>query len=123
MQRHEEWKVHAAKANDAEENAAQGKLQELKKELSKRMHLSIREVGKWLRSVIVGHDRYYGVPLNRRRLNAFRYHLLCHWWQTLRRRSQRCRITWERMTLFAKRWFPLQRIYHPYPNRRLRVIT
>jgi len=101
----------------------QRKLQELKKELSKRMHLSIREVGKWLRSVIVGHDRYYGVPLNRRRLNAFRYHLLCHWWQTLRRRSQRCRITWERMTLFAKRWFPLQRIYHPYPNRRLRVIT
>ena len=101
----------------------QRKLQELKEELRKRMHWSILEVGKWLRSVLSGHDRYYGVPGNRRKLTAFRHHLLCHWWHTIRRRSQRRRITWKRMTLMAKRWFPLPRIYHPYPGERLRVTT
>ena len=101
----------------------QRKLQELKRDLRKRMHWSILEVGKWLRSVLSGHDRYYGVPGNKRKLTAFRYHLLCHWWQTIRRRSQRQRITWKRMTLIADRWFPLPRIYHPYPDQRLRVTT
>lgn len=101
----------------------QRKLQELKEELRKRMHWSILEVGKWLRSVLSGHDRYYGVPGNSRKLSAFRYHLLCQWWHTIRRRSQRQRITWKRMTLMAKRWFPLPRIYHPYPGERLRVTT
>ena len=101
----------------------QRKLQELKQELRKRMHWSILEVGKWLRSVLSGHDRYYGVPGNRRKLTAFRHHLLCHWWQTIRRRSQRQRITWKRMTMIAERWFPLPRIYHTYPEQRLRVTT
>ena len=101
----------------------QRKLQELKQELRKRMHWSILEVGKWLRSVLLGHDRYYGVPGNSSKLSAFRYHLLCQWWHTIRRRSQKQRITWKRMNLLAKRWFPLPRIYHPYPEQRLRVTT
>ncbi len=101
----------------------QRKLEELKQELRKRMHWSISEVGKWLRTVLLGHDRYYGVPRNGRKLSAFRYHLLCHWWHTLRRRSQRQRITWERISRIAKLWFPPPRIYHPYPEERLRVTT
>ena len=101
----------------------QRKLQELKEDLRKRMHSPISEMGKWLRSVLVGHYRYYGVPLNRGKLSAFRYHLLCLWRNTLRRRSQRHRITWGRMNLFAERWFPPPRIYHPYPEQRLRVTT
>jgi group II intron reverse transcriptase/maturase len=101
----------------------QRKLVELKQELRKRMHTPITEVGKWLRSVLLGHYRYYGVPRNSRRLSAFRYHLLCYWKWTLRRRSQRQRTTWERMRLIAPRWLPLPRIYHPYPEERLRVTT
>ena len=101
----------------------QRKLVELKLELRKRMHTPISEVGKWLRSVLLGHYRYYGVPRNSRKLSAFRYHLLCYWKWTLRRRSQRQRTTWERMNLIATRWLPLPRIYHPYPEERLRVIT
>ncbi len=101
----------------------QRKLVELKQELRKRMHTPITEVGKWLRSVLLGHYRYYGVPRNSRRLSAFRYHLLSYWKWTLRRRSQRQRTTWERMNLIATRWLPLPRIYHPYPEERLRVIT
>jgi hypothetical protein len=101
----------------------QCKLKELKVELRKRMHWSIVEVGKWLRTVIVGHNRYYGVPGNSRKLSAFRHHLVCHWWQTLRRRSQRQRMTWERIDRIATRWLPPPRIYHPYPTERLRVNT
>jgi len=101
----------------------QRKLVELKQELRKRMHTPITEVGKWLRSVLLGHYRYYGVPRNSRRLSAFRYHLLCYWKWTIRRRSQRQRTTWKRMSLIATRWLPLPRIYHPYPEERLRVIT
>lgn len=101
----------------------QRKLAELKQELRKRMHTPITEVGKWLRSVLLGHYRYYGVPCNSRRLSAFRYHLLCYWKWTLRRRSQRQRTSWERMSLIATRWLPPPRIYHPYPEERLRVTT
>ncbi|MFA7060243.1 MAG: reverse transcriptase domain-containing protein [Pedobacter sp.] len=101
----------------------QRKLQELKEELRKRMHWAIPEAGKWLKSVLLGHYRYYGVPNNTRKLSAFRYHLRCLWALVLRRRSQRSRMTWDRMEKLAMRWLPLPRIYHPYPTERLRVTT
>jgi len=99
------------------------KLMELKKELRKRMHASITDVGKWLKSVLTGHYRYYGVPCNSHTMSAFREHLLCYWYWIIRRRSQRQRTTWERMKLIATRWLPRPHIYHPYPNQRLRVTT
>src|SRR6266542_2031373 len=40
----------------------QAKLSEVKAELRRRMHRPIREQGAWLRSVVGGHVRYYGVP-------------------------------------------------------------
>jgi len=101
----------------------QRKLQELKVELRKRMHWAIPEVGKWLKVVLQGHYRYYGVPNNTRKLSAFRYRLRCLWGQVLRRRSQRSRMTWDRIEQIALRWLPLPRIYHPYPSERLRVTT
>jgi len=101
----------------------QRKLQELKEELRKRMHWSIPEVGKWLRVVLQGHYRYYGVPNNTRKLSAFRYHLRCYWGQVLRRRSQRQRMTWDRIERLALRWLPPPRIYHQYPEDCLRVNT
>ena len=101
----------------------QRKLKEVKAELRRRMHDPIPEVGNWLKSVIIGHNRYYGVPGNISALDAFRYHVTKHWYRTLRRRSQRTRLTWERMNRLIKRWIPHIRIYHPYPEQRLNVIT
>ena len=101
----------------------QRKMTELKKELRKRMHAPISEVGNWLKSVLAGHYRYYGVPSNSPSMSSFRYHLLRYWKWIIRRRSQRQRTTWERMKLIAARWLPLPHIYHPYPNQRLRVTT
>ena len=101
----------------------QRKLMELKKELRKRMHASISDVGKWLKSVLTGHYRYYGVPSNSPSMSSFRHQLLRYWKWIIRRRSQRQRTTWERMKLIAARWLPLPQTYHPYPGERLRVTT
>ena len=100
-----------------------GKLREIKQTLRKRMHWPIARLGAWLRSVLIGHYRYYGVPYNGPMLDAFRQKIIRLWCRTLRRRSQRHRLTWRRMFRLAMRWLPSPRILHPYPSRRLCVIT
>ena len=101
----------------------QAKLREIKGELRKRLHAPIPAVGQWLRSVVQGHFRYYAVPRNHRKLNAFKYQVYRLWLQALRRRSQRPRVTGERMNRLADQWLPAVRTHHPYPEQRLRVIT
>jgi RNA-directed DNA polymerase len=99
------------------------KLRELKEELRRRLHWPIPKVGKWLRVVVLGHFRYYGLPGNSRKLESFVYHLTRLWFKTLRRRSQRHMINWDGMNRLASRWIPLPRICHPYPNLSLYVTT
>lgn len=99
------------------------KLQAVKAELRRRMHRPIREQGAWLRSVVGGHVRYYGVPMNTRALCTFRFQVGWLWMRTLRRRGQRHRLTWTRMQWHINRWLPPARVCHPYPLRRLGVIT
>ena len=99
------------------------KLAELKKTMRERLHWSIPELGKWLKAVIVGHCRYYGVPWNGKSLTRFRSEIIRMWCRSLRRRSQKHRITWERMGRIAKRWLPSPFICHPYPLERIRVNT
>jgi RNA-directed DNA polymerase len=97
------------------------KLQDLKAELRRRMHQPIPVQGKWLRQVITGHFAYYAVPANGRALSAFRYHVTDLWRRTLRRRSQRNGLTWDRMTRLADDWLPQPRILHPWPQQRFAV--
>ncbi len=101
----------------------QAKLSEVKAELRRRLHAPIPEVGRWLRSVVEGHLRYYGVPMNGPALFTFCFQVGRLWYRTLRRRSQTARITWERMRRLIWRWLPPARITHPYPLRRLGVVT
>jgi len=98
----------------------QAKLHEVKTELRRRMHEPIPEQGRYLRSVLDGHFRYYGVPGNSSRLAAFRYHVVGLWRRALMRRSQRHRLTWDRMARYAG-WLPPPRIHHPWPDRRFDV--
>jgi RNA-directed DNA polymerase len=100
----------------------QAKLGEVKAELRRRMHRPIRETGAWLRSVVSGHFRYYGVPMNLPALRCFRFQVGGLWMRALRRRSQRRRLTWARMAQHITRWLPPARVCHPYPLRRLGVI-
>ena len=101
----------------------QAKLSEVKAELRRRLHAPIPVVGRWLRSVVEGHLRYFGVPTNGRALFTFCSQVGRLWYRTLRRRSQTARITWERMRRLIQRWLPPARITHPYPLRRLGVVT
>jgi len=99
------------------------KLLVVKREMARRMHHPIPEQGSWLASVLRGHYGYYAVPDNIEALRAFREALIRHWLKTLRRRSQKHRMSWERMGRLAERWLPLPRILHPWPEQRFAAIT
>jgi len=99
------------------------KLKEIKKILRIRLHWSIPDVGRWLKTVLNGHYRYYGVPWNSQSLSYFRSEITRMWLKSLRRRSQKHRMTWERMGRLIKRWLPIPFICHPYPLQRMRVTT
>jgi len=101
----------------------QAKLSEVKAELRRRLHAPIPVVGAWLRSVVAGHLRYYGVPMNGPALATFCFQVGRLWYRALRRRSQTARLNWERMRRLLRRWLPPPRITHPYPLRRLGVVT
>jgi hypothetical protein len=101
----------------------QAKLKELKQELWRRMHQTIPEQGAYLRSVVMGHVRYYGVPLNGWAIGAFRLEVGKLWHRTLRRRSQTHHLPWQRMHRYILRWLPSARVCHPYPWVRFAVTT
>ena len=99
------------------------KLQEVKAELRRRMHLPIPEQGAYVRSVVGGHLRYFGVPRNGPAIRLFRQEVGRLWHQGLSRRSQTPCLPWRRMTRYIARWLPPARICHPYPLVRLGVVT
>jgi len=101
----------------------QAKLQSVKTELRRRLHATIPEVGSYLRSVVMGHMRYYGVPRNGAALTSFRRAVSWLWWRALQRRSQTRRWPWARMRRLIARWLPPARICRPYPRLRLVVTT
>lgn len=94
------------------------KLREVKSELRRRRHLPIPTQGRWLRSVVQGHQAYYAVPGNLRAVTSFRFQLVRLWLLALRRRSQRTRMNWERVSRYAAKWLPTARNLHPYPEVR-----
>jgi group II intron reverse transcriptase/maturase len=101
----------------------QAKLRAVKTELRQRLHRPVPEQGAYLRAVVLGHNRYYGVPLNGPALHAFRAAMAQLWWRVLRRRSQGNHLTWRRMGAYVARWLPTPRICHPYPSVRFAVTT
>jgi group II intron reverse transcriptase/maturase len=101
----------------------QAKLAEIKAELKGRMHDPVPQVGQWLGSVLRGHLQYYGVPMNVAALHLFRFQIARLWHRTLCRRSQKGRVLWERMKRLIECYLPPIRVCHPYPLKRMGVIT
>ena len=99
----------------------QAKLRMIKDELRRRMHQPIPKQGRWLGRVVRGYFNYHAVPTNARALDVFRHHVTDLWRRTLRRRSQKDRLTWERMTQLADAWLPKPIILHPWPSERFAV--
>jgi RNA-directed DNA polymerase len=96
-------------------------LKRIKEELRWRMHESIPEQGRWLGQVVRGYFAYHAVPTNRPALRSFLIGVTERWRHTLSRRSQRGKVTWERMTKIANDWLPQPRILHPWPSQRFNV--
>jgi group II intron reverse transcriptase/maturase len=97
------------------------KLQEIKVQLRQRRHDPIPEQGKWLKQVVTGFFAYHAVPTNAKALGAFRHYVTDRWRRTLRRRSQKDGMTWERIRKIADAWLPQPRILHPSPDQRFAV--
>jgi len=94
------------------------KLLAIKTELKHRRHEPIPSVGAWLRKVTSGYYQYHAVPGNLPRLVLFRWRLRWLWWRALSRRSQRCRISLDRLNRLTDKWIPVPRALHPYPMQR-----
>jgi RNA-directed DNA polymerase len=101
----------------------QAKLKEIGDELTRRLHQPIPEQGAYLRSVLLGHFQYYGVPRNGPALSAFRHAVAWRWRRRLERRSQTARIKAPRWARLVAHWLPPPRITQPWPNQRLLVMT
>ena len=95
----------------------------MKETRRRRLHWPIPPQGAWLKSVLLGHDRSYAVPRKGSLLTVCRDAIMRYWCQTLRRRSQRHRMTWPRMYALAEHWLPKPHTLHPYPAQRLCVTT
>ena len=99
------------------------KLREINRILLQCRHAPVADQGSWLRSVVRGWYQYYAIPFTYHSLTSFRRRVAWHWYRALRRRSQKSRMTWQRMYKLIERWLPRPRILHPYPWERLRVMT
>jgi len=97
------------------------KLKMIKEEMWRRMHQPIPVQGKWLCNVVNGYFNYHAVPTNAHALYVFRHHITDLWRRTLRRRSQKDRMTWERMTQLVDAWLPKPIILQPWPSDRFAV--
>jgi len=94
------------------------KLQAIKLELMKRRHAPVGQTGEWLNRVLRGYFNYHAVPGNMRVLSNFKRDVNRYWLRSLRRRSQRNRMTWDKFTKLEKLYIPALRRVHDYPHRR-----
>ncbi len=92
------------------------KLRAIKEELRRRMHEPIPEQGKWLKQVVTGFFNHHAVPTNSTPLEAFRYYVTVLWHRSLRRRSQKHALNWERMGKLADDWLPRPRVSVRHPR-------
>lgn len=93
-----------------------------KTSLLRRLHQPPAQVGSWLQRVVQGYFNYHAIPGNYRRLATFRTQVVRLWLRTLRRRSQRQRMSWQRFVRYATKWVPYPRIVHPAPYVRFFAI-
>ena len=101
----------------------QAKLKEVHVQLWQQMHNPVPEQGAYLRSVVAGYIRYFGVPMNGPSISVFRKEVCRMWIKVIRRRSHKHNLTWARMQRLIAKWIPLPRICHPYPLVRFGVTT
>ena len=99
------------------------KLKAVKVELRKRMHDPIAKTGEWVKQMLQGHLNYYAVSGNHPSLWWFCNQVRWYWLRSLRRRSQKAFLSWERFIRLVDRFFPPIKVLHPLPLHRFDVKT
>jgi RNA-directed DNA polymerase len=94
------------------------KMKEIRAKLRQRMHARGKDTVKWLQQVVRGYYQYHAIPGNWARMKAFLNDVRRMWFQTLRRRSQRNRLTWESFREGLGALLPPVQILQPYPDAR-----
>jgi RNA-directed DNA polymerase len=94
------------------------KLKDIRAKLRVRMHERVQGTVPWLQQVVRGYFQYHAIPGNWARMRAFRKDVLRIWYQTLRRRSQRSRLTWERFYDRLGSLLPSVQVLQPHPDVR-----
>ena len=99
------------------------KLKAIKMELRQRMHDPIATTGSWVKQVLQGHLNYYAVSGNHPSLWWFCNQVRRCWLQSLKRRSQKAYLSWERFIRLVDRFFPPIKVLHPLPLHRFDART
>ena len=80
-------------------------------------HRPIVEQQQILSAKLRGHFGYFGITGNSRAISSFAYRVVRTWRKWLDRRSQKARMTWERMKRLLQRYpLPLPRIRHSHAS-------
>lgn len=80
------------------------KLKDIKEWLKLRRSSDMNETWRLLNSKLSGHARYYGVSHNSHTVRRFIYESECLFFHWMNRRSQKRSMTWEKFTLYQKRF-------------------
>jgi RNA-directed DNA polymerase len=78
-------------------------------------HEPVREQWTALKRKLLGHFAYFGITGNSRALRNFRHRVIGVWRKCLTRRSQRARVSWEKMSQLLE--------HYPLPQPRIRSST
>ena len=84
-------------------------------ELRKRMHDPIAKTGAWLNRMLKGHLNYYAVSGNSPSLWWYFNEVRWRWIKSVKRRSQRAFMSWEKFTSITNRFFPSSGYYTRCP--------
>ncbi len=95
----------------------------IKIELRRRMHDRVIDTGRWVTKVLQGHVNYFSVSGNSPSLWLFYNEVRTLWIKSLRRRSQKGFISWEKFLCLTNRYFPRIRLIHPHPCYRFDART
>ena len=99
------------------------KLLAIKIELRRILHDPIAKTGAWVKQMLKGHLNYFAVSGNHPSLWWFFNKVTRLWLASLKRRSQRASLNWERFIQFVDRFFPPIRTLHPLPCHRFDART
>ena len=95
----------------------------IKMALRRKMHDPIAKTGAWIERVLKGHLNYFAVSGNDPSLWWFFNEVRWRWRKTLKRRSQKAFLNWDRFTSLTDRYFPPIRVRHPLPCHRFDAKT